>query len=267
MSINPTKVSEIVTFMKIKYHLVDYIEKVKKEFENFNPKKYPWLEIISEFESALQQYCIVAKACGLEGQYDTDFSDKFLVTTLKEKLPMTLRKYIKKIRWESATATSAITATQQQRLKLPEAKTLEELNNLIIRAKENYDFENEGQQQSPHIDHGFKLNAAQQRDRSRYPTPTYPQAGKPMFNPTTTPRGYNKPGRGRGYYRDRGRGGRRNKFQRVQHNGMQIPFIYIPPTDVTQQEHVDYKDRPKYWQGLCTNSQISATRLEVIFVW
>ena len=195
LSINPTTVSEIVTFMKVKYHLVDYIEKVKKEFENFNPKKYPWLEIVSEFELALQQYCIVAKACGLEGQYDTEFSDKYLVTTLKDRLPMTLRKYIKKIRWESATAHSTSSVIQQQKLKLPEAKTLEELNNLIIRAKENYDFDNDGQQQ-PHIDHGFKLNAIQQRDRSRYPPPQYPQSGKPNFNPSTTPRNYGKPPRG-----------------------------------------------------------------------
>ena len=247
LPINPTKVSEIIDYLITKYQLVDYIKKVKKEFENFQPARYPWLEIVSEFENVYQQYCIVTKACGLEGQYDTDFSDKYLVNMIKDKLPKDLRQYIKQIRWETKQRSQ-----ESNQVKLPEATTLLELQELIEKAKEKYNYDNDDPPtQQPIIEHGFKMNATQQqRDRSRYPPPQYPKSGKPNFTPTTTPRGYEKQGRGKGG-RKRGRG--RGRYRNVNYNNMQTPYIYIPPTNVKQNEKVRYRDRPPFWHGVCTD--------------
>ena len=247
LPLNPTKVSEIVKYFIGKYRLVDYIEKVKKAFENFHPSKYPWLEIVAEFENTYKQYCIVANACGLDGQYDTDFSDKYLVNMIKDKLPRLLRQYIKQIRWENKQQ-----STTFGKIQLPEAKSLAKLQELIKQAKDKYNYDQEDQQQQqPKIEHGFQMNATQQRDRSRYPPPNYPKQGKPNFTPTTTPRGYGKPGRG-GRRRGRGRG----RYKNVNYNNMKTPFVKIPQTDVKQNTTVRYRDRPPYWHGVCTDCGI-----------
>ena len=245
LPINPTKVSEIVNYLIAKYQLVDYIKKVKKDFENFNPAKYPWLEIVSEFERVDKQYCMVTKACGLSGQYDTDFSDKYLVNMIKDNLPRELRKYIKQIRWEEKQKSK-----DNNQVQLPEATTLVELHELIKKAKDKYNYDkDDSPSQQPQVEHGFQMNAIQQRDRSRYPPPQYPKSGKPNFTPTTTPRGYGKPGRGRGGRR-RGRG--RGRYRNINYNNMQTPYIHIPPTNVKQNEKVRYRDRPPFWHGVCT---------------
>ena len=247
LPLNPTKVSEIVKYFIGKYRLVDYIEKVKKAFVNFHPARYPWLEIVAEFENTYKQYCIVANACGLDGQYDTDFSDKYLVHMIKDKLLRELRKYIKQIRWENKKSLSS-----NGKVQLPEAKTLADLHNLIKQAKDKYNYDQEDQQQqSPKIEHGFQMNATQQRDRSRYPQPQYPRQGKPNFTSTTTPREYGKAGRG-GRRRGRGRG----RYRNTNYNNTRTPNLNIPPTNVKQNTTVRFRDRPPYLHGVCTTCGI-----------
>ena len=154
---------------------------------------------------------------------------------IKDKLPRELRKCIKQIRWENEKS-----STTNGKVKLPEAKSLFELQELIKQAKDKYNYDQEDQQQqAPTIEHGFQMNVSQQRDRSRYPSPQYPRQGKPNFTPTTTPREYGKASRG-GRRRGRGRS----------------PKLNIAPTNVKQNTTVRFRDRPPYWHGVCTTCGI-----------
>ena len=143
-------------------------------------------------------------------------------------------------------------AIGKDQLKLPKSTTLLELNELIKKTKEKYNYDkDDSPTQQPQIEHGFQMHAAQQqRDRSRYPPAQYPRSGKPNFTPTTTPRGYGKPGRDRGGTK-RGRG--RGRYRNITYNNMQTPYIHIPPTNVKQNKKARYRDRPPFWHGVCTD--------------
>ena len=144
LPLTPKRVSEIIHWIIEHWNLSNYIESVKKEFEQFNPSNLEWLQIIPTFRKKLRLYQITATACGIQGQYQVQFSDQYLVTTLKNKLPIKLQKAMNDIRWEAANkSTTSNVFKEPEKLQLPEPKNLQELHNLIVHTKRKKDFNKE----------------------------------------------------------------------------------------------------------------------------
>ena len=248
MPLTPQRVSEVTKWIIEHWDLSEYIEAIKQEFEQFNANKYSWLQIVPEFRQALKIYQMTATACGIQGQYQIEFSEQYLVTMLKNKLPNQLINAINDIRYESAQQNQTNNVLQEQQLQLPEPKTLTQLQNLIKNTKRKVDFKRNGKVE-PQIQHGFSsMNAQQKRDRSQYPKQQYPRPGKPTFNPRTSTQPY---GTTRRDSKNQG-----NKYgKQLTFKEFRTPYI-VPPTTTPQNRDVGFKDRPKYWHGLCTKCNI-----------
>ena len=134
------------------------------------------------------------------------------------------------------------------KLQLPEPQNLQELHNLIVHTKRKKDFNND--QEQSHIHHGFPhINAA--RDRAHYPKQQYPKSGKPIFNPRTQTQSYGtRPRGGKGKNYNNKKLGNQLTFKEFR-----TPYV-VPPTTTPQRKDVSFKERPKYWHGLCTNCNI-----------
>ena len=245
------KVNHIIYWLRVQYNLTQRVKDMKKNFDNFDITGIAWANLVNEFVKQYNLWKLMAYAGKVTGADKPDYTPKYLVDKLWDKLPPSLLQKIEKIQFDNAMAQNKLNLQQEPEIELTKPATLLELHHLIHWAILSNTIDH-GRQPQPTIAHGF-LATTQSTTTTPHitnPAPHMNYQQTPYYPPSTTPR------RGRGGFRGRGRGRGRGRCRG--RGRPPLPYVVVPRNlmEDVEQRDTPIRQRPRYSYTTCQKCQI-----------